>query len=404
MNRLLNFLRGCVTVEIRGGNQERFLNLCGSSQIFLWKILRKEDRLLLMVAPGQFKRLKPIVRKTRVHCKIVQKKGLPFFFEKYRKRKAFFAGIFLCLGLIWFFNLFIWDLEVQGNSRLTDETLLDFLAEENVAYGSYKPRVDSRELERKVRNRYDEIIWASVEKRGTRLILYVQESLLPEKEKQKESGEPASLYSTREGKIVQMITREGTPVTGVGSYVSEGSLLVDGRISVTGDDGSVTSTRLCRADADVYVLGEVAYEDVIALAHEERRATGRQRNQYYVTLFSKTFDLSHDGAKYERKETLTELTQLKLWGDFYLPIFVGKIIEKEYENYVTIYENEEAIALANERLQQFCDELERKGIQIVEKDVKITVNEKNCTASGTIEVIEKTGENREIQQEEQSGQ
>lgn len=52
--------------------------------------------------------------------------------------------------------------------------------------------------------------------------------------------------------------------------------------------------------------------------------------------------------------------QLKLWGDFYLPVYIGKTIEKEYENYSIIYDKASAKELANEHLQQFCNELTKK--------------------------------------------
>ena len=85
-----------------------------------------------------------------------------------------------------------------------------------------------------------------------------------------------------------------------------------------------------------------------------------------------------------------------MWGDFYLPVFFGKITEKEYENYSTIYDKDTANNIANEHLQQFCTELQQKGVQIVEKDVKIVVDQNSCFASGYIYVIEKNGEERDI--------
>ena len=42
-----------------------------------------------------------------------------------------------------------------------------------------------------------------------------------------------------------------------------------------------------------------------------------------------------------------------MWGDFYLPVYIGKTIEKEYENYSIIYDKASAKELANEHLQQF---------------------------------------------------
>lgn len=353
----------------------------------------------------QFKSVLPIIRKTGVKFKIQKKAGLPFFFDKYRKRKMFFAGVIFCGAMIYIFSLFIWDIEIQGNSQLTDEVLFDYLGSENVRYGSYKYSVDSDELEKKLREHYDEIIWASVEKKGTRLVVYIQESLLPDKDKNNQNVDnqdvAKSIYSTKEGTVVKMITRKGTPAVSVGAVVSEGGLLVDGKVEITGDDGTVVDTKYCHADADIYIETKYYYEDIFELRHTEKKATGNSRNKYYVTLFSKTFNMYFNKEKYQNQESITGQRQLKLWGDFYLPVFVGKITEKEYETYSTIYDKSAAEDIANEHLQQFCTDLQRKGVQIVEKDVKISIDENSCHAAGYIFVIEKTGEDREISQEEQ---
>ena len=143
----------CIIIE--RGNQERFLNLCRKNNILLWKINKQEEKMTLNMGLKQFKSVLPIIRKTGVKFKIQKKAGLPFFFDKYRKRKMFFAGVIFCGAMIYIFSLFIWDIEIQGNSQLTDEVLFDYLGSENVRYGSYKYSIDSDELEKKLREHYD---------------------------------------------------------------------------------------------------------------------------------------------------------------------------------------------------------------------------------------------------------
>lgn len=352
--------------------------------------------MTLNVGIKQFKKLIPIIRKTKVKFKIRHKTGAPFFFYKYKKRKMFFAGIVLCVGMICFFSMFVWDIDIEGNSTLTDEVIYKYLETHNIRYGSYKYGIDSEELEKNLRNEYNEIIWASVEKKGTRLVIYIQESLLPDENKSDEDKAlQSSIYASKDGKIVKMITRSGTPLVSVGTYVTAGSILVDGKIDIIGDDESVIETKMCQADADIYIETVYNYSDKFDLKHTEKKETKNSRKKYYITIFSKTIDLSFEGKKYKNQESITRQVQLKLWGDFYLPVYIGKTIEKEYENYSIIYDKASAKELANEHLQQFCNELQRKGVQIVEKDVKITMDSNSCYADGNIYVIEKTGENKE---------
>lgn len=313
----------------------------------------------------------------------------------------FFAGIILCIIIIYVLSLFIWDIEIKGNLTITEETIRNYLESNNVYYGVLKSNIDCENIETELRGEFDEIIWTSVEKKGTRIIVYVQESLLPDKEKDEESDAPGSIYATKQGIVSKIITRSGTPAVTVGSEVSPGSVMVDGKLEIKGDDESVIAVNLCRADADIYIETQYEYNDKIALRHNEKSYTSEEKNKYYIKLFSKYINFYFNKKADGNVEKITKQKQLKLWGDFYLPIYLGKITEKEYEYCSTIYDKDTAKAIANEHLQQFFDDLTNKGIQILSNNVKITFSEDECISSGIIKVIEKNGEIKDITLEEQ---
>ena len=50
-----------------------------------------------------------------------------------------------------------------------------------------------------------------------------------------------------------------------------------------------------------------------------------------------------------------------------------------------------SVSEANKKLEEFCKELSEKGVQIIENNVMIVTDGKNCTASGDIKVIEPIG-------------
>jgi len=305
------------------------------------------------------------------------------------------------MSVIFLLNQFVWDIEIAGNISITDETIRKYLHDNNVYYGVPKKNINCEQLEDSLRAEFDEIIWTSVEKKGTRIKIFLQESLLPDKESAKKDDSPQSIYATKEGVITSIITRSGTPKVEIGSEVSAGSILVDGKIEIKGDDETVIQTLATHADADVYMETHYDYNEEFRLRHIEKKYVNNEKNKYYIKIFSKNLNLFFNRKSKQNVEKITSQRQLKLWDDFYLPVFFGKITEKEYENYSTIYDKDTAEAIANEHLQQFCDELERKGIQIITKDVKITIDDNKCTSSGKIYVIEKNGEGKDITWEEQ---
>ena len=88
--KFLKLIYGYVIILVRGENLERFLNLCKSRRIYMEKIRYREDgQLMAQMQAADFFRLRPLRNKTGVHIQIIQRRGMPFFFLRNKKRKAF---------------------------------------------------------------------------------------------------------------------------------------------------------------------------------------------------------------------------------------------------------------------------------------------------------------------------
>ena len=97
MNRLIRFLKGYVRIRLMSRDPERFLNLCARNRILLWQLVNRNGSYEMYLSTADFFRLHALCRKSGSRVKVLRKYGLPFFFYRNRKRKAFFAGIFLCI-------------------------------------------------------------------------------------------------------------------------------------------------------------------------------------------------------------------------------------------------------------------------------------------------------------------
>ena len=94
MLKFLKLIYGYVIILVRGENLERFLNLCKSRKVYMEKIRYREDgQLMAQMQAADFFRLRPLRNKTGVHIQIIQKRGMPFFFLRNKKRKAFFKKL-----------------------------------------------------------------------------------------------------------------------------------------------------------------------------------------------------------------------------------------------------------------------------------------------------------------------
>lgn len=88
---LLNYLLGYVNIIVEGFFVERFINICMSKNIFLWKIKRDKSAIISAnVGIQDFKNAVKIAKQTKCKIKIQSKKGMPFIFNKYKKERYLF--------------------------------------------------------------------------------------------------------------------------------------------------------------------------------------------------------------------------------------------------------------------------------------------------------------------------
>ena len=95
---LLRFARGTVTFTVKGAFAERFLNLLSRNEIPVFHTRCTPEGYTAQTTVKHYRRIRPFVRKTHVRVRVVQRNGLPFWVQRYRRRVGLLVGIGLfCL-------------------------------------------------------------------------------------------------------------------------------------------------------------------------------------------------------------------------------------------------------------------------------------------------------------------
>lgn len=382
LTNILKYLKGYVVIRLSGYSPERFLNLCSHHHIVLWGIRSVGVEYEMCISLSGFRKLRPLVRKTKTKVVILERHGLPFILHRYRNRKLFAGGAVIGAVLLYVMSLFIWNIHVEGNYSLSDQVVLNYLESEQIIHGMRKSDVHGEVIEAELRERFPEITWTSVEVKGTRLIIHIEENTDTVQE-QIAVEEPADLIASRDGTVVSVIVRSGTPKAEEGTEVKKGDLLVAARVEILDDAGEVSNAYDVHADADIRIQYRETYESSFSMNYVKKQYTGRQKSSFYLLLGKRRLELGlPSGEKYEYADDLTSELQLKITENFYLPVTLGRRIVREYVPTEAIYTQQEAFSKAQEELQLFFEKLSIKGIQIIENNVKIKVNGDLCIAAG----------------------
>ncbi len=401
MIELLKYMRGYLRIRVSGFSPERFMNLCSNRGILLWDIVREGDVYFMCINLRGFWELQPIVKKTGTRVAVLERYGLPFFLPEMLKRKVFLAGLFLTIAFWIFSSFYIWDIELEGNYQITEDVFEGFLREQEVRVGMRKEDLDIEALEKEIRRYFPQITWASAKIRGTKLQIDIKENDAPIIVEQPETEEGADLISEYDGTIVSMIVRSGVPKVAIGDTVEQGTLLVEGRVPIYNEDATVREYHYVNADADIILEHITNVTLSLPFDHIEKEYTGREEKSFYLKLGEEAYQLPQE-RPFQVYDSLIRETRPVALEKLSIPVFWGEITHREYQNVEYRYTLEEAKEILNQKLMDFIASLEEKGVQIIEKNVKIEKSDAEWVVSGELLVREPIGISAETERPEEA--
>lgn len=390
MIEFLKYMRGYLRIRVWGFSPERFMNLCSNKGILLWNIVREGDVYYMNINLKGFRSLRPIVRKTGTRVVILERYGLPFFLPKLLQRKIFVAGLFLAVAFWMWSSLYVWDIELEGNYQITTDVFQSFLTDNHVTIGTRKEQLDIENLEKEIRRQFPQVTWASARLSGTKLIIAIKENDAPILTEEEETAAGKDLVAEYDGTIVSIIVRSGVPMVKTGDVVEKGTVLVDGKVPVYNEDATVREYYLVDADADIIMEHTRNFSARLDFDYIKKEYTGREKKSYYFRVGEMELKLPGEDS-YLVQDSLIRESRPLLFEKLSIPVYLGSRTDREYQNVEYEYTLEEARAALNEKLIAFIASLEEKGVQIIEKDVKIDTNSGSWVISGEFLVREPVG-------------
>lgn len=395
MGKLRTWLNGYIEVLVSGNGPERFLSLLHLKEIHIWDMEPVQEGYRFRMESRRFRDLDAIRKKTGSTVEIQNKFGLPFWLFRYRKRYGLVVGAIMAGVLVYVCSLFIWDINVEGTYFYTDEQIQRRIEEAYVSLGQRKSQIDCNQLEEQLRQDFPEISWVSCEIIGTQLNVDIKETL--EGTELVTVDTPVQdIAAAKDGIIVEMITRSGTPVVQVGQTVTKGSVLISGVVNIYDDYDEILETDYVAADGDVIAETTYQYEDTFELQYYEKEYTNRSQKAITIEVGAWVQEWHMPWKPFTNFDVVEENHKLRLGQTYYLPISFTVNERREYNPVLVTYTEEEANKRAAERLQRYIDNLSEKEVEIMENNVTIECGNGVCKATGSIVVWERIGYGREL--------
>lgn len=270
------------------------------------------------------KRFLALAEKTGIRCTASDMHGLPVVLAFMRQRPMIPLGCLLAAVWIAYSSHIVWDIHVTGNTKTSDEEIMETLDSLGFGIGTYFPDVDFEKLHTQYAAAQHDIAWLSVYMNEA--VAEVQVRELVKDERIKHAGDTyANIVASCTGVVEEIHVFEGQAAVMVGDVVRPGQVLISG-VVVKKDGG----TRCEYADGEVVCRTVVPISAQVMTERETKNYTGEEKHEKTVKIFKKSINLfGKGGITYASYDKISTMEQVCPFGAVPLPIWIEETVYRE---------------------------------------------------------------------------
>ena len=332
MEKIVNFFRGSVRMEITAPFPERVLNLCAQKGVLFWGVEWLEGEALRLSVPRHQRRtLKALGRDAGGTATELDRRGLPDFLLHFRRRYALWLGLTASVLAVTVLSQFILVVDVSGNQRIPTAEIRSTLARYGVGVGAFGLTLDTAKAEQQMMAEMEDLSWIGITLYGIRAHVEVRESTLP----------PEVVDQTVKGDIVAEVPgvitdlkvyagesawQEGSPVA-AGDVLISGNVLLEGPMYSEQDIGWMQVRAQGAIEADTWRTLKASIPRTAAV----KRYDGEEENRWFLEILGHRVDFCGNSGIYDGQyDKISETWTASLPDGTLLPLSVGRQVLRRY--------------------------------------------------------------------------
>lgn len=347
-------------VKIKGLNQERAINII-SKKMKVYNIKRdSHNTFKLEVDFENKKEVINILQENNLEVIEVSAQGFKWKLKRLFTSYGIITAILLCSLFYGLQYGFVWRIKVIGEQSLKEKDIVNFVDKE--LKSKQKSKINSKNIELRLLENYEEISSVSVAIVGQSLIINVIETIIPD-EMQTENN---AIISEFDGLVTDIKLVQGTLAVDVGDIVKKGDVLVYPYII---DSQGEQREVFPKAEiwADIWLIGSETHYDYQIITQRTGQSISTS-DIYLLGLLIYSSANKCEYVKYEKEESISYLNKNNI-----LPFKLNKVTYYEIETKEIIEDfsnvKEDIIEKARKKTLIFLQENE------IIKEEKITIKE-----------------------------
>lgn len=223
--KVIERIKGLALVEICGAFPESMLNASAIAAVELWDVESVDAYTLrAKVYEGSIPELEALAAGNMCDMRVLWCRGGSADRKLLLRRRGLLIFLLITAVLFLLSSLFIWEIRVQGNEKLTDGEILRALEECGVNTGTFWPGLDADMIRCRMLLKLPELGWMTVNVHGSCAdVLASEREEKPEIYKEKNA---ADIIASKTGIIESVTVLNGKPAVSVGQAVTQGDVLI----------------------------------------------------------------------------------------------------------------------------------------------------------------------------------
>lgn len=278
MNKSQKQLSNTVKLMVQGAFPESFINAAAGANIELFRIQRTDACTILAEAGlRELPELENIARRTMCELETVAVSGISASLKKAKRAIVLLCFVAAAVVAVFCSTLFIWDIDISGNSSLTDGQILRVLADCGVSCGTYKAAIEPDMVRSRFLLQVPEAAWMSVNISGSHAQVLISERL--EKPEIYDEYDACSISASKNGVIQSLSVLNGKPLAVPGQAVTKGETLISGIM-----DSITNAPRFVHALARVQAYTWYELTSEYPAQSEYKSTFGRSFSRFYLRI------------------------------------------------------------------------------------------------------------------------
>lgn len=372
--------RNKASILIESNNKAKILTILLQNNLSYYELEIKERTIILVVPLRDALKTVQCLNDEGFYAKIAEKKGFLVKLTGIKKRPGIILGIFIMLTVAFLSSKTLWSIDIEGNSKISDQEIIDALSESGFGLGVFVPSVDYDKLHNNVLMKLDELSWISVNIDGNRANVKVMET------KKEEIGGKISysnIVASDDAQISSIIVLNGEKITEIGKIVKKGELLVSGVI-----ESQSMGVRYVDADAKIKGYVNKKIDIKIPFKNVKKVYTGNECSHIEYKIFNNiTFFSINYGNLPLNYDTIIKKECVDFFGITDIPYEIHTTRYLEYYEQEYVYSLQEAIDIAFMQLREQMD-IELKDAELISKSIKTSYDDDNFYISCDIYCLE----------------